>query len=122
MIYVVPLVGTWIEIASLSCKGVHLLVVPLVGTWIEIYHNTITKARKKVVPLVGTWIEIPVPFAVLAHIPVVPLVGTWIEMFSRYSVAGTPSKSSPSWGRGLKSPAGNDRDSKGGRPPRGDVD
>ena len=34
--YVVPLVGTWIEIRSVPLIHGNELVVPLVGTWIEI--------------------------------------------------------------------------------------
>ena len=32
---VVPLVGTWIETASMKAAFQNVLVVPLVGTWIE---------------------------------------------------------------------------------------
>ncbi len=35
-----------------------LFVVPLVGTWIEIKENVQRKKKLRVVPLVGTWIEI----------------------------------------------------------------
>ena len=36
MIWVVPYVGTWIEIFKRRDKTMKVLVVPYVGTWIEI--------------------------------------------------------------------------------------
>ena len=57
---VVPLVGTWIEIAHILIFLRSLYVVPLVGTWIEISTRKPQKHGMKVVPLVGTWIEIVV--------------------------------------------------------------
>ena len=57
-VIVVPLVGTWIEIAIICILKPHTGVVPLVGTWIEIQDAYRICARRLVVPLVGTWIEI----------------------------------------------------------------
>ena len=37
MRYVVPLVGTWIEMKQESYGNIKICVVPLVGTWIEIF-------------------------------------------------------------------------------------
>ena len=56
--YVVPLVGTWIEITTIGVTTDTTVVVPLVGTWIEILQRKGKLLAKGVVPLVGTWIEI----------------------------------------------------------------
>ena len=57
-VIVVPLVGTWIEIAIICILKPHTGVVPLVGTWIEIVLPSLISSIPAVVPLVGTWIEI----------------------------------------------------------------
>ena len=79
--YVVPYVGTWIEICYKGKSVFCYIVVPYVGTWIEMLHQTVRSCLHRVVPYVGTWIEIfhqclPVYFSL-----VVPYVGTWIEMY-----------------------------------------
>ena len=102
--FVVPYVGTWIEIlrSSASLRGnkcrslrgnvdrntvpsVQIMyspvVVPYVGTWIEILHGILSFAGVfRVVPYVGTWIEIGPCGPCSPFGPVVPYVGTWIEM------------------------------------------
>ena len=56
---VVPYVGTWIEINTLTAKADRRKnVVPYVGTWIEIFRPCRSSAYSRVVPYVGTWIEI----------------------------------------------------------------
>ena len=56
--FVVPRVGTWIEIIKI-CGGKHMGdVVPRVGTWIEILREYARENERLVVPRVGTWIEI----------------------------------------------------------------
>ena len=124
LIRVVPLVGTWIEIAVDVDNPNLTAVVPLVGTWIEIRKHPKTPVWTFVVPLVGTWIEIcgscpkkrcnksspswgrglkfPDIHVARCKFPVVPLVGTWIEICLRSSFLSRRSWSSPSWGRGLK--------------------
>ena len=57
-LFVVPLVGTWIEINPYVVMPVTKGVVPLVGTWIEMSREKINESTAPVVPLVGTWIEI----------------------------------------------------------------
>ena len=54
---VVPLVGTWIETATLRSASSSVIVVPLVGTWIETAITSYARNFTIVVPLVGTWIE-----------------------------------------------------------------
>ena len=56
-LFVVPLVGTWIETRSKHCHERSCSVVPLVGTWIETDDAEKYAVRDVVVPLVGTWIE-----------------------------------------------------------------
>ncbi len=57
-----------------------IFVVPLVGTWIEISCPFHFHRRNLVVPLVGTWIEMAFLFYIGRPNGVVPLVGTWIEI------------------------------------------
>ena len=55
--FVVPYVGTWIEIPSLARGKEGKFVVPYVGTWIEISPSEPKNTHMRVVPYVGTWIE-----------------------------------------------------------------
>ena len=57
-VWVVPYVGTWIEICCARYNHTYQQVVPYVGTWIEILKLSISPAVFGVVPYVGTWIEI----------------------------------------------------------------
>mgnify|MGYP005761234165 CR=1 FL=1 len=75
-------------------------VVPYVGTWIEIFIAFLGHYFSEVVPYVGTWIEIGSGRSSLTDsIHVVPYVGTWIEIHlgrSPYELPG----SFPTWERG----------------------
>ena len=51
--YVVPYVGTWIEICIGLSVPVHDVVVPYVGTWIEIFFAIYHSPALQVVPYVG---------------------------------------------------------------------
>ena len=77
-------------------------VVPRVGTWIEISVREHVLCQVVVVPRVGTWIEILLTSRRTFHSLVVPRVGTWIEM-GNGGCDGEMARSSPAWGRGLKS-------------------
>ena len=99
---VAPLVGAWIEIAHISCRGHGYCVAPLVGAWIEMSPPITSKVFLNVAPLVGAWIEMSFKYAYLKDDNVAPLVGAWIEIadciannFALWSL--------PSWERGLKS-------------------
>ena len=54
---VAPLVGAWIESASLIVPPCVYTVAPLVGAWIERYIYYSFLYAKTVAPLVGAWIE-----------------------------------------------------------------
>ena len=56
--FVVPHVGTWIEMAWSSRRISASNVVPHVGTWIEMPMSVVPAGARGVVPHVGTWIEI----------------------------------------------------------------
>ena len=55
---VAPLVGAWIEIATIVYALLSLYVAPLVGAWIEIMIQEMENEGARVAPLVGAWIEI----------------------------------------------------------------
>ena len=78
--YVVPYVGTWIEICIGLSVPVHDVVVPYVGTWIEIFFAIYHSPALQVVPYVGTWIEMTCRWWITLRQAVVPYVGTWIEI------------------------------------------
>ena len=98
--YVVPYVGTWIEMrCHPDCKS-DGLVVPYVGTWIEIFAPGRRTKLDRVVPYVGTWIEIFLCCFRGARAPVVPYVGTWIEMSYERNIELNNPMSFPTWERG----------------------
>ena len=64
----------------LEYGGKKYFVVPYVGTWIEIWAYWYICPEKHVVPYVGTWIEIEAYAEAYKESEVVPYVGTWIEI------------------------------------------
>ena len=55
---VVPRVGTWVEITTLTADNILAQVVPRVGTWVEMVPYSPSPEPVAVVPRVGTWVEI----------------------------------------------------------------
>ena len=83
---VVPLVGTWIEIAEALKVLRRDKVVPLVGTWIEICRDRCYGRVRESCPSWARGLKCPADRKRSNH-QVVPLVGTWIEILAHSSTS-----------------------------------
>ena len=122
MIFVVPLVGTWIETWQSEDEIYVFHVVPLVGTWIETEDTEIDEMPE--IMSFPSWergLKRDTRLDSDVCGIVVPLVGTWIETRPNRPQS-TALMSFPSWERGLKLRASSCLLWYCRRSPRGNVD
>ena len=95
--------GAWIETASSAFTEPKQPVAPHVGAWIETLTVPERIALGSVAPHVGAWIEtFYLTSSDSSAKRVAPHVGAWIETLTSAAGLKLPTKSRPTWARGLK--------------------